>query len=147
WRDHPRPALEEFLGDSVGPTRAVLVRELLRLELDYRCRGGEGPGAEEYAARLPDDATLIRAVVASAPTSPPPRPSPPSRPVRGDGPRGQPRLGDYQFLKKLGGGTMGDVYRARQTAVCREVALKHIKDSLVGAEGREAAMGGKLGHH
>ena len=36
WRGRPRPALEDGLGEADGPARAVLLGELLRLEVTER---------------------------------------------------------------------------------------------------------------
>ncbi len=46
WQAGRRPRLEDFLTDAEGPEREALLRELLRLELHYRCRAGEGPCPE-----------------------------------------------------------------------------------------------------
>ena len=40
------------------------------------------------------------------------------------------RLGSYEIVSLLGAGGMGEVYRARDTKLGREVAIKVLPDSL-----------------
>ena len=62
------------------------------------------------------------------------------------------RLGDYEILETLGEGGMGIVYRARDAALDREVALKVLQPALAQDEEyerrfvREARVAAKLDH-
>jgi hypothetical protein len=71
WRAGRRPRVEDFLGRVAGPARPALVRDLLRLDLEYRRKAGEVPTAQEYGERLGEYAPVIRAVF-TAPETPAP---------------------------------------------------------------------------
>jgi len=51
------------------------------------------------------------------------------------------RLGPYEVLAPLGAGGMGEVWRARDTRLGREVALKLLPDSVAGDEARLSPRG------
>src|SRR2546426_5613583 len=50
------------------------------------------------------------------------------------------RLGTYEILALLGAGGMGEVYRARDTRLGRDVALKLLPDGLASDAGRLARL-------
>jgi eukaryotic-like serine/threonine-protein kinase len=62
------------------------------------------------------------------------------------------RLGPYEILARIGGGGMGEVYRARDPRLGRDVAVKVLRASLaltaerVQQLGREARAAGSLNH-
>jgi len=62
WRAGQRPAIEDHLGSLPAPARAVLLPELLELELSYRRRAGEIVRREEYRQRFPEHAALIESI-------------------------------------------------------------------------------------
>ena len=70
WKARQRPALEDYLAEGEGLPRPALLRELLRLELDYRRRAGERPTRAEYRARFPDDGPTIDGAFGAAPGAP-----------------------------------------------------------------------------
>jgi serine/threonine-protein kinase len=67
-----RPRLEDYLGDTSGAERTVLLQELLLLELDHRSQKGEPWGPDEYRGRFPEDVQVLGAVFRRmAPSAPP----------------------------------------------------------------------------
>ncbi len=122
------PRIEDYLGATEGEERAVLLRELLLLDLDYRCRLDKPPVAEDYRARFPQDRELIDKVLARLSTRTLLSRSGLHRPASEDRqPQLPSQLGDYELMEMLGEGGMGTVFRARQSSAGRTVALKVIR--------------------
>src|SRR5262245_7251045 len=126
WRAGQRPRIEEHLGDLPEPARAVLLPELLELELSQRRRAGENVVAEEYRQRFPEHAALIECIFreqagqVAGVTS---LESAAERP-RGDDGLLPSHLGRYRVTARLGAGAFGVVYKAHDDDLRRDVAVK-----------------------
>ncbi len=59
WQAGNSPRPEDYLDGAEGVERLAVLRELLRLDLCYRRRAGEGPSAQDYARRFPEAAALL----------------------------------------------------------------------------------------
>jgi DNA-binding beta-propeller fold protein YncE len=60
WRAGERPVVEDYLGTVPAAATDELLRELLRLEIDYRRRRGEQPALGDYLPRWPAQSTLLQ---------------------------------------------------------------------------------------
>src|SRR5207237_9954560 len=59
WRAGRRPLIEDHLGGLPEPAWAVLLPELLEVELSCRRRAGEAVRPEEYRQRFPEHVALV----------------------------------------------------------------------------------------
>jgi tetratricopeptide (TPR) repeat protein len=175
WQSGRRPQIEAYLGSAAGPERTKLLEELLRLELEYRCRSGENPPPEEYHQRFPADSDLIRAVfadegrhgskgsagelVALGQDTPS---SPGSKRNISTIPYGEakstvedpalPDLAAFGELQEIDRGGIGVVYRGKDPQLPRDLAIKVLlpewqdHPELVRRFTEEAKITGKLQH-
>jgi serine/threonine protein kinase/Tfp pilus assembly protein PilF len=117
----PRAVVDESLESLVGQ----VADEFLR-----RQRDGERPAVEEYIARYPQAAEVLRPVLASLGLLDLSRSGRDASAGAGSGdPAPAPEgaagtLGDFRILREVGRGGMGVVYEAEQISLGRRVALK-----------------------
>jgi Ser/Thr protein kinase RdoA (MazF antagonist) len=138
----PRPRIEAFLEEVRGPSRAVLLCELLRLDLVYCRQQGERPTAAAYLARFPEEEGRIQAVLAEdragartikAPPPPPPEDGKVARPAPLPG-RAETvsdlrwsqtkQVGKYRIVSVLGAGGQAVTFKAWDPDLQRHVVLK-----------------------
>jgi hypothetical protein len=138
----PRPRVEAFLDEVQGPTRAVLLCELLRLDVVYCRQQGECPTVAAYLARFPEQGDLIRAVLAEdlvgartirapSPTPPvggglaPPAPTPDrANTVSNLRWLQTKQVGKYRIVAVLGSGGQAVTFKAWDPDLQRHVVLK-----------------------
>jgi serine/threonine protein kinase len=147
WRTGRQPRIEDCLtGDPAN--RDSLFRALLAAELELRAKAGESLNTATYKTRFPDraaDVIIVFREVADRRKAGTGETSVARESIRSDLPRpagvvvetGPGRLGRFELVELLGEGAFGQVYRARDPNLDREVAIKVPRDTIVAPADRE----------
>src|SRR5262249_55133095 len=150
WQAGQRPRLEDFLGAAEGLEREALLRELMGIELEYRCQGGCVPAVEEYLGRFPGYEPLLRAEIercAARAAGVPRRPPEADTGVEGaagktgpyaGGSDAEPVVPGYEIRGPLGQGGMAQVWRGDDLDLDRPIALKVMRTELCHRPGAES---------
>lgn len=159
WMRGETPSLEQTLAGTKGPTRRVLLRELVEIERHYR-RLNEGIEVSDDQllvehAHIGDELSQLFEFERRSASNSQTLNTPPSNPE--NGPRDffeqfPTQFGRYQVLSRLGKGGMGSVYRAVDTQLNRQVALKlpqldqNSDQEIIARFYREARAAASLSH-
>jgi serine/threonine protein kinase len=147
WQADRQPLIEDFMTELRVADRSTLLRELLRIEFEYRRQRGEQILATEYQSRFPHDSDLLTELLVENTLDNWPRSS-----ITKDPSGKLPLVPGYDVLGELGHGGMGVVYEARQVRLNRTVALKmilgsaHVDADLLARFQREAEAVAKVQH-
>src|SRR6516162_6920557 len=73
WQAGQQLRIEDLVANATEPELAVLLRELVALEIEFRLQQGEQPLADEYRARFPSlEPRILQAMIEAVRNNPPP---------------------------------------------------------------------------
>jgi eukaryotic-like serine/threonine-protein kinase len=116
-----QPRIEDFLVAEPSLTRAVMLRELIELELDYRRQRGQQPDAIEYEQRFPEGREVLPLVFGDLEETP-------------------AVIGRYRVLAILGQGRFGKVFLAKHPELDKRVAVKIPNPNVLISRDMEASI-------
>ncbi len=126
WKNGPPPRIRDYLGDTSGERRRALLRELVKIDLDYRRKRGIPRGGDDYVREFPE----LSGMELTAPGGRTNSPASAGGDLEATGdaaPAAAPlpeALDKYRIIDLLDKGGQAEVYRAIHPALSREVAIK-----------------------
>ena len=135
------PSISEYLRRWQEPGNEELLRELVKLDIEYRTRSGEHPRPEDYVRPLGNTRVVLEAFDSDYPTNA-------GRP--NDDPFEMPlKIGRYEIRELIDEGSFGQVFLGYDKTLERPVAVKvaRIRNEHVSqAQLAEARVVAKLSH-